>query len=478
MSVSDSENEVIENKSSGLFSLPAAFIKKLYVGTERLEDRSHKSKVIDSYPSDIDEDFRDEQGEVDDEVKEISNSLLRLINSTQDLFQKNEAFGSVKGMASEIKDVSESNNVLIALAGVIKAVNGKYLVEKKEHVFELPLLILKKFKFSEEYKKESNSLEEKCKKINSISSLNSCLQEIYDLFFCVYKDTYADKEELENFLFNIGAQVSRIGDSMQTVVEEQVLDIRAQGDLNVKMNDAVSLLSKNILSGNDLESLKNTVKVQLDSLQSIVEEERQIVKAQESRVNNNVKALADQVNKLKLEAEELKDKVKKEREQALIDPLTGLYNRQAYNEKISEMLSSAMNNDDKLSLLIWDIDHFKRFNDRYGHVVGDKVLNAVSSKLSTSLKENYFLARFGGEEFAMLLPDETSEDATNFAERVRDEVSKMVFMVKGKKVELTISCGISSYQHNDNSQSLFERADKALYLAKENGRNCVNIIKT
>ncbi len=460
----NSEDKVVENKSSGLFSLPAAFIKKLYTHIEPLSGQPGQM-IVDS---EVHDDNRSE------DVNEVSESLRSLISTAQVLFENHDAFASVKNMANEITDLSESNHVLFSLANVLKKTSKKYVIEKQELVFELPLEILNKFKFSKDYQDQNITLQNQCKNIQSITDLNACLQAIYELFYSVYQDAYADKEELENFLFNIGAQISRIGDKLHSVAEEQVSDLKTQGDLNIKMNDAVSLISKNIISGNDLASLKQTVKVQLDTLQNIVEEERQIVKAQETRVYKSVKALANQVNELKLEAQELRHKVQSEREQALRDPLTGLYNRQAYNEKITEIIAEKEKYNDNLSLLIWDIDHFKKFNDLYGHVVGDKVLKTVADKFTKLLKENYFLARYGGEEFVMLVPELSLEKAREYADYIRREISNIAFMVKGKKVQITISCGVASIQANDNAQSIFERADKALYVAKEKGRNCVN----
>ncbi len=466
MDTQDSDNDVLENKSSGLLSLPAAFIKKLYTNNDQLLDAQRDQQAIES------EVYEDESSE---DVSEVSKSLSNLVCSVQELFQNHDAFSSVRNMAQAITDASDSNHVLISLANVLKKVSNKYVIEKQEIVFGLPLEILKKFKFSKNYQDRSTALQEQCKNIQSITDLNACLRAMYELFYSVYQDAYADKEELEKFLFNIGAQISRIGDKLHTVAEEQASDIKIQGDLNLKMNDAVSLISKNIISGNDLASLKETVKVQLDALQSIVEEERQIVKAQETHVNNNVKVLAKRVNELKLETLELRDKVQREKEQALRDPLTGLFNRQAYNDKITEFITSTEEYDSNLSLLIWDIDHFKRFNDIYGHVVGDRVLKAVANKLSKLLKDDYFLARYGGEEFAMLIPELSIEESKMYADHVRNEISNIAFMIKGKKVQITISCGIASIQTNDNAQSIFERADKALYAAKEQGRNRVNI---
>ncbi|MDH3609879.1 MAG: hypothetical protein OEQ24_11650, partial [Gammaproteobacteria bacterium] len=271
----NSEDKVVENKSSGLFSLPAAFIKKLYTHIEPLSGQPDQM-IVDS---EVHDDNRSE------DVNEVSESLRNLISTVQALFENHDAFGSVKNMANEITDLSESNHVLFSLANVLKKTSKKYVIEKQELVFELPLEILKKFKFSKDYQDRNITLQNQCKNIQSITDLNACLQAIYELFYSVYQDAYADKEELENFLFNIGAQISRIGDKLHSVAEEQVSDLKIQGDLNIKMNDAVSLISKNIISGNDLASLKKTVKVQLDTLQNIVEEERQIVKAQETRVH-------------------------------------------------------------------------------------------------------------------------------------------------------------------------------------------------
>ena len=465
MDFQDPENKEIEKKSSGLFSLPAVILKKLYSNTD-LSSEQEQNIGIDSL---IEEDGGEQ------ELSEIAKSLLTLIANAKKIFKNNEEFDSVKKLVYEINDPLESNNVLLALTAALRNLNSAYIIEDKEVIFGLPLEILKKFKFSEQYQDKNIALQKQCKKIKSAGDLNVTLQAMYELFYSVYQDAYADKEELENFLFNIGAQISRIGDKLHNVAEEQASDLKTQGDLNSKMNDAVILINENISSNNDLSSLKNTVKEQLNALQNIVEEERKIVKAQEVRVRKNVKVLANRVNELKLEAQELRSKVRREKEQALRDPLTELYNRQAYNEKLEGLIASNKMSPKSLCLLIWDIDHFKKFNDQYGHVVGDKVIKSVADKLTSSLKDDYFLARYGGEEFAMLLPETTVKNSKEFADQVREEVSNISFLVKGKQVKITISCGISDLQDNDNEQKIFERADQALYLAKEEGRNRVKV---
>jgi diguanylate cyclase len=488
---SNSNDKELESKSSGLLSLPAAFIKKLYTNNEgSLENTvSNSSSVVDSESisksiknnvKDVESDLQDDESivdEVNEEVREITKSLVSLIHSAQTIFSGNDAFGSVRNMADEITDLSESNHVLFSFVNVLNKVSKKYVIEPHENIFDLPLEILKKFKFTKDYQGKRTSLKKRCEGIKTIKEFDACLSDLYELFYVVYQDVYSDKEELEKFLLNIGSQVIHIGEKLHNVAEEQASDLKVQGALNERMSDAVTLINDNISSGNDLISLKNIVKVQLDTLQNIVEEERQIVEAQEKRVNENVKDLVKQVSDLKQEAQELRERVQREKEQALHDSLTGLYNRQAYNEKISEVISM-IDCFDNYTLLIWDIDHFKKFNDQYGHVVGDKVLKTVSDKFNSLLKESYFLARFGGEEFAMLIPELTIDQSKEYAENIRNEVSEITFMVKGKQVNITVSCGVSSIQAKDNAQSIFERADKALYRAKADGRNKVKVYKS
>ena len=463
MTSESSDSEIVENKSSGIFSLPGALLKKLYTNSDeaRLENISQNESS----------EFEDIQKET--ELTEASKALLSLINNAQKLFQNDESFSNVKKMAYEVVDEESANRVIFAFISTLKKSSKQFCIERKEEIFQLPLDILNNFKFSGKYKEQSKSLKNKCKNIGSFSEVNECFEAAYGLFYTIYQDTNSDKEELEKFLFNIGSRISHISDKLHDVAEEQESDIKIQGDLNVRMNNAVKLISNNIVTGNDLDSLKNTVKEQLDSLQNIVEEEREIVKAQEFRIQNNVKALANRVHELQKEAQELRVKVQHEKEQALKDILTGINNRQAYNEKVSDLIDS----DGAVSacLLIWDIDHFKKFNDQYGHVVGDKVLKTVAEKMNSSLEHDYFLARYGGEEFAMLLPGLSVDEAMQFANTVREDVSNIVFLVKGQQVKVTVSCGITSYQQEDNEQTLFERADKALYVAKQDGRNRVAI---
>jgi diguanylate cyclase (GGDEF)-like protein/PAS domain S-box-containing protein len=172
----------------------------------------------------------------------------------------------------------------------------------------------------------------------------------------------------------------------------------------------------------------------------------------------------------------LKEEFKK---QANIEPLTGLFNRRYFVEHAEREFNRALRHSSNLALMSIDIDYFKNINDKYGHPAGDQVLIEVSKCLTSYIRNEDILARIGGEEFSILLPETTLQAARDVAERIRVGQSKM--MIKGLwqgEINITVSIGISCLRSNDqNFERLFSRTDKALYIAKDLGRNAVYCLK-
>ena len=160
---------------------------------------------------------------------------------------------------------------------------------------------------------------------------------------------------------------------------------------------------------------------------------------------------------------------------ALLDPLTRLGNRTALDNALHRELQLAERHKHELSLLMIDVDHFKLINDQHGHVRGDEVLQAIASTISHVCRESDISFRFGGEEFVVLLQKTDEDGAGIIAERLRLEVSKINLNQNGKSIQPTVSIGIStrSAGQKEHIDQLFDRADKALYEAKQAGRNCV-----
>ncbi len=165
-------------------------------------------------------------------------------------------------------------------------------------------------------------------------------------------------------------------------------------------------------------------------------------------------------------------------EYAKVDPMTGLHNRRWLEEMYTREINRSNVGDFKLTAFMLDIDHFKNVNDTYGHLAGDQVLISVAQALVKCLRPSDMPVRYGGEEFSVFLPGTTSENARIIAERIRSSIENMsIVLHSGKVIQVTVSIGFAERVQDDTVTSIIERADQALYHAKENGRNraCLNL---
>ncbi len=154
------------------------------------------------------------------------------------------------------------------------------------------------------------------------------------------------------------------------------------------------------------------------------------------------------------------------------DELTGLYNRRYFNEILKKEAQRAFRYKEPLSMIMYDIDHFKRVNDTYGHMVGDEVLKKLSEIIKSNVRNSDYIFRTGGEEFTILLPGTDLEKAYKVAEKLRKRIENEIFDKVGK---ITISLGVAQYSENESTDNFIRRTDKALYSSKENGRNRTSI---
>ncbi|WP_030128749.1 GGDEF domain-containing protein [Pseudomonas sp. QTF5] len=156
---------------------------------------------------------------------------------------------------------------------------------------------------------------------------------------------------------------------------------------------------------------------------------------------------------------------------ALRDPLTDTGNRIAMDQTLHREIEMSRRHSQPLSLLMLDIDHFKRINDTYGHSAGDDVLKAVAASIKNQLRNVDMVFRFGGEEFLILLSNTSREAAAMVGERLRFAAQAQDYVAEGKMIELTVSIGCSTLLPGESAESLLRRADSALYVAKREGRN-------
>jgi diguanylate cyclase len=222
-------------------------------------------------------------------------------------------------------------------------------------------------------------------------------------------------------------------------------------------------------------TLLDDIKKIKSALQYEVTQMRDIVDQKKDQDRRQVQLLASQVDNLRQELEKTKAK-------SMTDGLTGAYNRQAFDDTLKDLIvrSRVMNSD--LSLLILDLDDFKKINDTYGHLIGDRVLVSFCQKCRKSIRGDDVLARYGGEEFAIILPGASLKNALKKGRQICDTISSARYATDGESDEnylsVTVSIGVAVCKRDDTAESFVGRADKALYKAKSSGKNRAVAIKS
>lgn len=285
---------------------------------------------------------------------------------------------------------------------------------------------------------------------------------------------YQQEGEYEDFLFQI---TNRLQEMVQ-FLENENKRIDQNDEKGIELNRAVTqevvVMRQSLEAAETLIDLRSVVNHRLDAISGFMEQHSMLERQRSESAKNNMSYMQKRINLLEKETAELKLNLAVKNKEAMYDVLTEIPNRLFYEKRVGEDIARWKRFDTPLSLAIWDVDKFKLVNDTYGHKAGDKVLKAIAQILNKRIRETDFLARYGGEEFVMLLPGTVEEETLRLANELRQAVEDCAFHYNNESVDITISCGISGFRAEDELSSVFDRADKALYQAKESGRNrCV-----
>jgi diguanylate cyclase len=295
------------------------------------------------------------------------------------------------------------------------------------------------------YKPSLNQkINETLKQSGSLSE--SDLEQLYE--------TYLSPVRLSDKIDDVGSQV--MGEIEQVMA---MIDVAAGSATSY--TESLADMSAKLGQSKDREAVRAIV-------------ESLVHTAKEMEISNQ--QLEERLNASKLEISELQENLEAVRTESLTDPLTQLANRKFFDTAIETAIAEARTKNEPLSLMMTDIDHFKNFNDSYGHLTGDHVLRLVASSVKNNVKGQDIAARYGGEEFAIILPNTVLRSAITVADHIRRAVMTKELMKRSTGEHLgrvTISIGVATLRRNDNPQMLIERTDSCLYAAKRHGRNRV-----
>jgi diguanylate cyclase len=266
---------------------------------------------------------------------------------------------------------------------------------------------------------------------------------------------------------------SRVTERLGTVGSRMALEIKqVLSMIDAAAGSATSYSASLADASEKLQGASDNLHGDGSALRAVIQ--RLIAGAKEMETSN--KKLEARLSASRQEIEQLQQNLEVVRTESLTDPLTTLANRKCFDAELHKMVVQAKASFEPLALLMCDVDHFKAFNDRFGHLTGDQVLRLVAISVKQRVKGQDIVARYGGEEFAIALPKTPLHSAIGVADQIRRAVMGKELMKRSSGERLgrvTISIGAALLRPTDTPQSLIERADKCLYAAKRNGRNQV-----
>ncbi|RLB89165.1 MAG: GGDEF domain-containing protein [Deltaproteobacteria bacterium] len=299
-------------------------------------------------------------------------------------------------------------------------------------------------------------------------------ESIFGLVFVYIAETNQDREKVNSFVQDIVGKILDIEAKIATSHEQTSSLFSSNSGFEMLLSSEMTGLKKSSDVASSLDDLKLQITRRLASIDQALTKKQLKEKAIKAAAEKNRHIFKTGFAKLKQELDKATQHSEQLEEKLNQDQLTGAFNRRAYDKKMEDEMERFLRYGTHFSLLLIDADKFKNINDRYGHAIGDKCLQEIIKRSMPLLRKNDMLARYGGEEFVVIMPETDAVGAKEAAEKIRQTIEKIEFLYKKETVRVTVSIGVTQVQDKDTSHlQVFERADVAVYKAKEKGRNQV-----
>ncbi|MCW8808447.1 MAG: diguanylate cyclase [Rhodanobacter sp.] len=277
----------------------------------------------------------------------------------------------------------------------------------------------------------------------------------------------------ENLVRRVTGQLAELTRYLTKEDVDQREGSGARQELDRRLTSEIDALGSQVRQANDLNSLQEEVQSRIGAISAHMKTFRD----REQTRERNWQVRADQMNQrireLEGSAQTMENDLREQHQLATTDPLTGIANRLVFEQFMTELCQQRATDaaGGEACLLVLDIDHFKAINDRFGHAAGDRTLRIVAEQIKARLRADDLLARYGGEEFVVVIKATDAETSMVVADMLRTGIEKLSFRGQQQPVRVTLSCGATLLRADDTPDSVFERADRALYQAKRGGRN-------
>ncbi|NYH08902.1 GGDEF domain-containing protein [Pseudomonas moraviensis] len=341
-----------------------------------------------------------------------------------------------------------------------------------KHIEDTLIGLLDDLTLPERHRPQAEAMRDRLKNGLNWYELLPILDDLATLMLAI---TDSGQHEFEAYLQQLNERLEAFQSNLQAASEGHADNSSAARAMDTQIREQVDGLQNSVQEAADLDDLKQVLENHLEGLLGTMDQHQKQRDAREQEVAGRLKSLAERVAHMEQEALGYREHLEEQRQKALIDPLTGLPNRAAWTERLEHEIAQWQQHGNTLSLAMLDLDHFKRINDNYGHLAGDKVLKIIATVLRKRLRGSDFIARFGGEEFVLLLPATPPAVGAKLLETLRASIEACPFHFKGERVTITVSMGLAAFRPGEHSDLVLKRADQALYRAKNAGRNRVEL---
>ncbi|MBF6036610.1 diguanylate cyclase [Pseudomonas sp. P155] len=341
-----------------------------------------------------------------------------------------------------------------------------------KHIEDTLIGLLDDLTLPERHRPQAEAMRERLKHGLNWYELIPILDDLATLMLAI---TDSGQHEFEAYLQQLNERLEAFQSNLQAASEGHADNSSAAKAMDTQIREQVDGLQTSVQEAADLEDLKHVLENHLEGLLGTMDQHQKQRDAREQEVATRLKSLSERVAHMEQEAQGFREHLEVQRQKALIDPLTGLPNRAAWSERLEHEIKQWQQHGNTLSLAMLDLDHFKRINDNYGHLAGDKVLKIIATVLRKRLRGGDFIARFGGEEFVLLMPATPPAVGAKLLETLRAAIEACPFHFKGERVTITLSMGLATFRAGEHSDLVLKRADQALYRAKNAGRNRVEL---
>ncbi|MEA1967475.1 MAG: GGDEF domain-containing protein [Thermodesulfobacteriota bacterium] len=421
-----------------------------------------------------------------DLMKDEKTSYSRLLADLSMALKKGDSFGRVEYILKQVKEKifkenpdsgsekKEKTSFFSAFFSSSDSGSGT-LDEFKQGYSDIINSL--KSDLGTEYIVELTKIESRITSALDFRDLSAPREDLFSLLHTYISDVTTDREKIAQFVKDIVQKILEIESGIGLSHKHTDDVVKSSEGFGSFLKIELGELKNSLDVAKNLEELKTEVSGKLSSIGDALKKKTAKDKAIKNAADKNRHAFKSGFAKLKNELEQAIRHSKELEIRLNHDPLTKAFNRRAYDKRINEEMERFLRYGTVFSLLMIDADHFKKINDNYGHAIGDKCLQELIKRTSPLLRKNDMLARYGGEEFVIIMPETDGKGAEQVAEKIRQTIEDIEFIYKEDTVRVTVSIGASEVKQEDSSHiDLFNRADTAVYQAKEGGRNRVVLL--